>query len=60
MMRYRLDKDPDTGRPCMVMDPEGPWCCAGEVDREMERMRKEIADATRANDRGTVSEGDGT
>jgi hypothetical protein len=38
MTRYSLSADPDTGKPCMVMDPEGIWCCVGEVDRTIRNL----------------------
>ena len=38
MTRYSLSTDPDTGRPCMVMNPEGIWCCIGEVDRTIRNL----------------------
>lgn len=35
MTRYRLGTDTDTGKPCMLVSPDGPWMCAGEVNRVM-------------------------
>lgn len=55
MTRYKLSHDPDTGKPCMVMAPDGPWCCAGEVERIVGQLRKEIEDAAGTNDDGGVS-----
>lgn len=35
MTKYRLDRDPDTGKPCMVADPDGIYYSVGEADREI-------------------------
>lgn len=37
MTKYRLSADPDTGKPCMVADPDGIYYSAGEVDREIHK-----------------------
>lgn len=40
MTKYRLSADPDTGKPCMVSDPNGIYYSTGEVDRAVsERIR---------------------
>lgn len=38
MTRYRLSTDPDTGKPCMIASPDGPWMCVGEVERGIAAM----------------------
>lgn len=42
MTMYRLYADPDTGKPCMIASPNGPWMCSGEVTREIGRLKHEI------------------
>lgn len=37
MTKYRLDKDPDTGRPCIVADQTGIYYSVGEVDRAVKK-----------------------
>lgn len=41
MTKYRLDRDPDTGKPCMVADPCGIYYSAGEVDREIAKYQQQ-------------------
>ena len=40
MTRYRLSTDTDTGKPCMVSDPNGIYYSDGEVDREVAQKVK--------------------
>ena len=50
MTKYRLDYDPDTGKPCMVADPEGIYYSVGEADREITERDKVFAEIYRYYD----------
>lgn len=52
MTKYRLSTDPDTGKPCMVSDPNGIYYSTGEVDREVAKrddLIRRMAEAIRQN-----------
>lgn len=38
MTKYRPSTDPDTGKPCMVSDPNGIYYSTGEVNREIDKL----------------------